>query len=456
MINVVDSLINNCNKNDVDICFNIMTNEGFKYQYTWRDYLINVIKIASAFNKLGLCERDCILLKYTINKNNNNNNDEHNTKHNNRHDTYDNIDHRCFFIMMSCIYMGIFFVNVNENIDIETHNNIHNTYGCKLVFSFKNNSILWNNYSTNLINNEWKSFDSLLNMGTNTHVNPFKNNNNILENKAIQFVVIDNDNDNDKKMIEMNNIALKKTIEIINSNYNIDKGRFVANNYPLSVESIIFDFYFHVMTMSCLYIGDKISNIRPTFIHGDDTYWNNLYKNIEDKTDSNIPLFYLKYWIIICVMNIVKKINLFYYSHDIYFDKSSVTFMCVRIFAEIIYWTTRKLIKLYKMFLGLGLNKCQTFINTCKKIDANLLKSFYELDIPIKFIFSSSYSITPMTYSYIIISMTNVYEPHTFGHPITDIQIDNFDNIYIVSDDKKKIYIGHKGTILNNGKLQLI
>lgn len=493
---IVKELIELCKKNDKQICFI----DGNGERYTWYDYLINIIKIATFLKKIGLKHGDYVYI--------------------NNKTTYLTNPY-CHFIMMACMYNGLCFVSVEYSNIKKNKQIIMNDYKCKIEFLIdtKETYIFFSNLSkceNEIIKKYFHYYDGIdailfneilkLKFETDEYIEPFSfhENNNYINNNYINrnyiddtiFIIttdisdyentyditeeIKNSTDIYEKIIKIDINNLEHIIKILKSNYNIDdKGKYISHSVLTTVETIIFDVFFHVLTNSQLYflendkeitldIDDKIMNkikdVNPTFIHGDITLWSLLYKRIHMNISSIIHNEFIVN-VIENIMNIIKYINLLCYSYDKNCTNTSIIKLLISFFIRFIHLFIKKIFKFYKKIYGL--DDCTLFINNGKKLDLNMTNYFYSIDVPINYIFSY---IGKGIYK--LISLTNKYEIDTVGHLICKAYISDDGYLFIENENENEnenkkdneknnnLYLdylntNYKGKILDNGKLQL-
>lgn len=457
---IVEKLIKKCTENDKEICF--VGGDGEKF--TWYDYLTNVMIIAHVFKKLELTYGDYIYIDNNL--------------------TYLTTP-CCHFIMMACLYCGICIIS-GDHLNVKTNKQfIMDNYKYKIEFIIENNtdiSFLFKNpsehdmknihkYFPQYNGNETISFNELLKIEVNEYVIPCEYNTNeyvfILTTDITQNTqttestkdIKERLNINDK-IIKINGKKINEVIQLVKSNYDIKKGAHISHSILTTFETIIFDLYFHMLTNSTLYFLDrnpsdylinKISEIKPIFIHGDYLVWMSIYKEMHDIVKRTIQNTFMIY-VIDKILKIITQINFFCYSYDLEYDKSSIIKLMIMFCVTIVHLFTKKILGFYKKFSGL--ENCNIFINYGKKIDVNILNYFYSVDIPINYIFSHYSNNT-----YNLISLTNKYEPFTIGHLTCKAIISNDGYLLIKNENKKNIneYVNtnHKAEILNNGKLIL-
>jgi long-subunit acyl-CoA synthetase (AMP-forming) len=414
---IVNKLIERCKENDKEICF--VDADG--QNYSWYDYLTNVIKIANIFKQLKLTDKDCVHIKYKTNLLNN---------------------PMCHFIMVACMYSGICFINggmLNSN---ENDNTLDDDIGCKLYFFIDIDDV---KYSLSNDNNQ-QPFDKLLKQFDNIHehIQPYVNNN---KEKTIFSVI-------DVNYVEIDENKLENTIQILRSNYGYDKGVYLSHMPLTTIESVVFDVFFHVLSSSVMHfyknennefdmVMKKIKEVKPTFIYGDALF----YKNIHDSLKTNFEMKIKSSMFNIFPMVIIEKIKeimMFCHSYDLKFYKSSIIILGITLLIGFVYYFMSRLFKIYRGYYGL--DNCKLFVNIGNKLEQHVIDYFYSVDIPIKYVFSCM-----IEKKYHLVSLTNKYENLNVGHLVCNANILNNNNLLI-----DNVNTDYKGIILDSGKLQLI
>lgn len=448
---LIDEIINLGKKNGHKTC--IIDNNN--HHYSWSEYIMKAIEIASSLYQLGIRSEQKILI-ICQNKLN------------------------FFFIAMACLYINITFIPFHlEDINVDL-NYIHKIIidnNCAVIFSDNvellqkidfNNSLFYkkktkkevetkilyfkkvctkNDYTiTTSQESSILSWDIFIQLSQENYIPP----SDIKLNEVIFILCCKKEfNKGNKSYFVFTEEQIDHQIELLLSNYGFSNESFISL-FPLNnIVTILLDFFLHFKSNNLIHfiklpntifdgkmLIDIFKNIKPTIVYLTPYLWCSLKQQL----DNDLKLW-SSYTLVSLFILGIKYLNLRYYQIDLVHP---IFKNFINLFHYVIFLISKFYLRFY------GLDKCRLFFNILDYLNKEFLEYFAEINIPI-------FQIVGKTSCYGIFSLSNRVEFDNMGFPVKQITISDSNKISInLENNPNKLYITNQfGRILSNQKLVL-
>lgn len=426
---LIDLLLKICKKKRDQVALVSKNN----IHYSWSDYAMTVIEIASSLHKLGLNKGDTICLNcYNCPK--------------------------WFFIAMGCIYGNNVFIPVYEKERADVIEEIIEENNCKMIFS-NNENLLFKLKNDNIIKiclkklgktNNIIYWNDFINKSNEDYIEPTNS-----EDQSSLMIVYSSGTNGDKKKVEIREDQIFNKLNLLKSNYGLFQESYISFLPLENIVIILLDFYQHLFTESTVYFSDikclsnpkdfleKIKEVNPTTLYCVPFVWYKLMKIF----DQDIKKYESYIFIGIIILSI-KYLNRQILEYN---GKNKI----LLVFLIIAHWFTRIIFKLYKKIYGLS--RCHLYLNLLGKLNNKIITYFGEIDIPILQIYGCTESLG-------IDCLSNKYYSVGVGFPVSKIILSTSNEVQIMNNliDHKFLNengyfkTGDYGRFLDDGRLEYL
>lgn len=436
----VSKLLENCSQSGTQL--SLFSKNGD--QYTWTDYLMNVIRIATSLKSLGISEKDTILIQG------------------------DNSP-KWFWVAMAAMYLKCILIPLPNRYQEPTRlkkfikqnkvsfifcdclsswEDFTNRYIIKLVTKVENS------VQSKKISRKIFTWDDFLNLGGEDYVKPERI---IPEDIAWKLIKESELNQNDLKLVSVSYHQLESVVSVYQSNYGLTSGRMISYLPLHQINVLVFDFLYSLVTKNIIYFCNpqtqdqipmllkEIETVRPILFYSVPYIWNQLKDHYSQQLES------IQNFLIIRILGrFIQYINYQFHCHLYRKYKNTLVFYIL----IGLYYFSKWVFGYFKQ--KIGFQNCQTFINIYDHLKIETLQFFCGIDIPIFQIYGNLETTG-------LISLSNEYSDDNVGFPVMQISITDENQILVKGNtlgdsfkDSHGWYYTHDcGKLLENGQLQI-
>ena len=436
----VSKLLENCSQSGTQL--SLFSKNGD--QYTWTDYLMNVIRIATSLKSLGIFEKDTILIQG------------------------DNSP-KWFWVAIAAMYLKCILIPLPSKYQDSTRlkkfikqnkvsfifcdclkswEDLKNKYIIKLVTKVEN-SVKSKKTSRKIF-----TWDDFLNLGGQDYVKPEK----ILPEDIVWKLIKESElNQNDLELVSVSYHQLESVVSIYQSNYGMTSGKMISYLPLHQINVLVFDLVYSLVTKNTIYFCNpqtqdqipslikEIETVRPILFYSVPYIWNQLKDHYSQELES------IQHFLIIRILGkFIQYINYQFHSNLYRTYKNTVVFYIL----IGLYYFSKWIFGYFKK--KIGFQKCQTFINIYDHLKMETLQFFCGIDIPIFQIYGNLETTG-------LISLSNGYSDDNVGFPVMQISITDENQILVKGntlgdsyrDSHGWYYTQDCGKLLEDGQLQI-
>ena len=441
----ISKLLDNCSKYGNQV--SLISKNG--EQFTWTDYLMKVVKLASSMKSLGISKGDSIIIQ-------------------------GNNSPKWFWVAMASMYLNCILIPLPvKNIDSQRikkiiKNNKVSFIFCDYVDSWKTQK---SKYIIQILsriekkNSQSKSkrdssnhiftWNQFLELGGDNYIKPVTvHNQDIVWRLAKESTWSSN---NQPQLFSISYQQLESVVSTYQSNYGLSGGKMISYLNLTQINVLIFDFLYSLDSISTVYFCDdqtkdqipllirEIKSVQPIFFYSVPVIWNQL-KHYYKQQLHQFQFYFSTH----VLFQAIQFINHQFHSNFHGKQKNTIIFYIFIGLYYICKWITGYFKK------KIGFHKCQIFTNIYEHLNSETLKFFCGLDMPIYHIYGTLETSG-------LISLGNIYSTSDVGFPIMQVSITDENQILVkgrnlnetVRDERGWFYTGDCGKLLEDGQLQI-
>ena len=441
----VSQLLSNCSQFGNEL--SLFSKNGDNY--TWTDYLMNVIKVASSLKYLGISSGDTIIIQGTNSP-------------------------KWFWVAMASMYLKCILVPIpTKDLDVDHLKRIIKITKSFIIFS--DNPLSWkflkNKYIVQLLTKVEKQDSSLqnskklsskffkweyfLNLGEDNYVKPERNHPTDI---CFKLIKESNWSHHSFELVSLSYSQLNSVVSTYQSNYGIKGGKMISYLPLTQINVLVFDFLYSLVTRTIIYFCNpliqeqipllikEIKSIQPIFFYSVPYIWNQLKNYYQEQIHK------FQYYLSLGVLfQGIQFINRYFHSH-FYEHENKTTFFFYILIG--LYYVTKWITSYFKK--EIGFQNCQVFTNIYEHLNSDTLYFFSGLDIPIFQVYGNLETAG-------LISLGNNFSINNVGFPIMQISITDENQILVKSDTIDPslldqhgwLYTQDCGKLLEQGQLQI-
>lgn len=436
----VSKLIENCWQSGTQL--SLFSKNGD--QYTWTDYLMNVIKVATSLKSLGISEKDTIIIQ-------------------------GNNSPKWFWVAMAAMYLGCILIPIpNRDLDskylkkfikqnkvsfifcdcLKTWEDLKNKYIIKLVTKIEPED------QPKVASQRILTWDNFLNMGGENYIKPKKTTPKDIAWRLIKESDLKQEN---FKLVSVTYQQLESVVSIYQANYGIMGGKMISYLPLHQINVLVFDFLFSLEAQTIIYFCNpqtkeqipmllkELETVKPVLFYSVPYIWNQLKEHYSQQLES------IQHFLIIRVLGkFIQYINYKFHCHLYQQQRNTVMFYIL----IGLYYISKWIFGYFKQ--KIGFQKCQIFINIYEHLKIETLQFFCGIDIPIFQVYGNLETTG-------LISLSNSYSDDNVGFPVMQMSITDENQILVkgntlndsLRDSQGWYYTQDCGKLLENGQLQL-